>query len=258
MKISTVILLTVCFAIGGIALWLYFQNFNGAISSDDEHWSRFGGYISGTIGSIVGLASIVLLYETLKSQREASLIQSFEPSFFNMLSIQRDILKELSGQVYPFLENQRSDTNTYKGHDYMDKVKDAISNLVSQKVKNEAEYCAVKTQQEIIAEAGAIYMRVFEGKESQLGHYFRHLYYIIRYVDESKVEEKKRYIDILQAQMSDSELFVGFYSGFSNLAYEKFTPLADDYKLFRNVRGKSIPDCHKKIYKKTIFDNNAV
>jgi len=58
----------------------------------------------------------------------------------------------------------------------------------------------------------------FNGNQSQLGHYYRHLLQVIRYVDTSNYltnEEKRSYADIVRAQLSTHEQLLLFYYAIS-------------------------------------------
>lgn len=62
--------------------WSFFMNNSGIAG-------QFGNFIGGYIGTIFLLVSVVLLYLTLKSQREMFQLQQFESKFFEMLRITR-------------------------------------------------------------------------------------------------------------------------------------------------------------------------
>jgi oligoendopeptidase F len=72
----------------------------------------------------------------------------------------------------------------------------------------------------------------------ELGHYSRHLYHIVKYVNESAVSDKKKYTDIIQAQMSDNELYATLYNAISEYRNTKFLPLLDKYGFFENIRNR--------------------
>lgn len=84
---------------------------------------------------------------------------------------------------------------------------------------------------------------------SFLDHYFRHLYRIIKFVDESEdisifadenSEYKVRYnyIAIIRATLSDYELGALFYNCLSQNGRDKFKPLTEKYCFFKNIRDK--------------------
>jgi hypothetical protein len=68
-----------------------------------------------------------------------------------------------------------------------------------------------------------------------LGHYFKHLYRILKFVDKSAMIDKNFYTGILRAQLSASQLFLLFYNGLSCYGKEKFKPLIEEYKLFEQM-----------------------
>lgn len=96
--------------------------------------------------------------------------------------------------------------------------------------------------------------RVFVGKASgetdrlnvfkslmkgSLDHYFRYLYRILVYIDQSKLiseEEKYDYAAILRAQLSEYELLILFFNGLSYDGKHKAKPLFEKYSLFNNIR----------------------
>ena len=99
------------------------------------------------------------------------------------------------------------------------------------------------------------YNDVYKGKEAELGHYFRHLYHILKYTHESNIVTKKKYIDIVQAQMSDDELYLVFYNGISKFGKEKLQPFLEEYGFLENIRSRGkIFDLHaSQFYPKTKF-----
>jgi len=97
-----------------------------------------------------------------------------------------------------------------------------------------------------------------------LGHYFRFVYNIIKYVDNQEQfdykTKKENYINLLQAQISTDEMGLIFYNAiFSEKAKIKstgelkFHKLLEDYKFLENIDNNSIlKEEHKyKYYPKT-------
>jgi hypothetical protein len=103
-------------------------------------------------------------------------------------------------------------------------------------------------------------LRVFSTYKDQLGHYFRHLYHLLKFTDEAIFKgSNKKYIDIIQAQMSDDELYLMFYNCISELGKSKVLTLIDEYSFLENIRSRGeIFDNQKRIfYPKTKFKNNS-
>lgn len=86
-----------------------------------------------------------------------------------------------------------------------------------------------------------------------LDSYFRMLYRIIKYVDESHVIEDKQkydYICILRATLSWYELIILFYNGLSENGNKRFKPLAEKYALFNNLRIEELAkESERLLYK---------
>lgn len=79
----------------------------------------------------------------------------------------------------------------------------------------------------------AAHDHLWKSYQNDLAHYYRYLYNIIRFINESDVN-KLRYIRILRAQLSDFELLVLFYNGLFPLA-AKFKEYVEFFTLFDNL-----------------------
>lgn len=72
-----------------------------------------------------------------------------------------------------------------------------------------------------------------------LDNYFRYLYRILKYIDESKLinaQEKYEYAGLLRAHLSYMELIMVYYNCLSEYGCEKFKPLVERYHLLKNIR----------------------
>ena len=81
-------------------------------------------------------------------------------------------------------------------------------------------------------------------------NYFRHLYRIIKFVDETPLlkssddksedpngdEMRGNYVDLVRSTLSDYELAVLFYNCLTTNGRAKFKPLIEKYTLFNNLR----------------------
>ena len=68
-----------------------------------------------------------------------------------------------------------------------------------------------------------VYMYFFETDKMNVGHYFRHLFNILKYIHKNRWWiDTKFYAGLIQAQMSEPELFVFFYNGLTFKKVEDF------------------------------------
>jgi len=71
-----------------------------------------------------------------------------------------------------------------------------------------------------------------------LGHYFRNLYQIVKYVHNTELKNKRFYTNIIRAQLSSDELFLLFFNALSSFGREKFLPLIVEYELLEHLPQK--------------------
>lgn len=109
----------------------------------------------------------------------------------------------------------------------------------------------------ILNEAFAVksYEDFFSKYQDELGHYFRTLYHIIKFVKTSDVEDKRRYTSLVRAQLSCFELLFLFYNGLSSYGREKFKPLIEEFGMLENMNTDLLllPK-HKELYPPKAFE----
>lgn len=122
--------------------------------------------------------------------------------------------------------------------------------------KNMSKMCGVKT-----TFAHKIDYPIFKGYSSQLGHYYRHLYQTVKFVvsqPENKVsyEEKRSYLRVLRAQLSNIEqalLFYNWYSDFGKQWENTSNKFFTDYRIIHNLYNDLL---HLGIKLEDLFDFN--
>lgn len=92
----------------------------------------------------------------------------------------------------------------------------------------------------------SIYEKIYKPNRSSLGHYFRNLFHLIKFVDEykgfntlnSEPEEiaclKYKYVRLIRAQLSNNELILLALNSITSFGKE-FIPFINNYKLLKNV-----------------------
>jgi hypothetical protein len=78
------------------------------------------------------------------------------------------------------------------------------------------------------------YNGFFTEHQHKLAHYFRTLYRVFKFIDESEIEKKQQYASIMRAQLSSYELALLFYNCLGR-AGNAFVKLAEKYALFENI-----------------------
>jgi hypothetical protein len=75
----------------------------------------------------------------------------------------------------------------------------------------------------------------YEHYRNDLGHYFRFLYHLCRYVDRSPFEDKYFYMQIVRATLSESELILIGLNCAHGEGREKFKEIVEEYSLMHNL-----------------------
>lgn len=186
--------------------------------------------------------------KTMKRQR-------FENTFFNMLSLQQEIVANLSYDEVEKIINGNPFKPEIKHILYNGRTifHELYLNLIVSTTHNKS-YCGIK--QAIIVHGLEIYSNI--PSTTRFDHYFRHLYRIYKYVDSSDLiadEERYNYACIIRSQLSDYELVMLFYNCLTENGREKFKPLIEKYTTFNNLRDELLANKeHKKEYAETAYN----
>lgn len=211
--------------------------YNMEFASCPADFGIFGDYAGGVIGTLTGLISVVFLYRTYRIQIEISRTQEsqqqssqFETTFFMLLSQQRSILQQIEGEITDSYGVKRN----YGGYAYIGVLRQNLEIRLSDLMYEEL---LISTDNKNILKGNvhSLYHDLFQSHASQLGHYFRHLYHIVKFVDESSEPNKKKYVDIIQSQMNTDELYLTAINGISNYGRKRMLPLLDKYSFLENL-----------------------
>lgn len=237
-KYSLEIILVVCVASAAIAVHAYYKNFHlWGLSDQTNNWGTFGDYIGGVVGTIFSFTGVVLIYLTFKRQQETSVLQQFETTFFNLLNIQREMMKSVKGKFNGF-----NGEIVLEGGDFFEK----FSQLLLSDYMFFPKQGSKEQTRKLICE---YYEDRFADPGPTLGPYYRHLYHFLKYTNSSEIYgKKKKYMDIIQSQMSDAELYCLLYNAIC-YGSEKLLPLLDNYSFLENIERKSVSfDIHKRMF----------
>ncbi|MEG1401261.1 putative phage abortive infection protein [Bacteroides sp.] len=221
--------------------------------------------------------------ETLRRQR-------FENTFFNMLSLQQEIVNCLTFEYTDTekIGQSKEGNNITRNIVVAIRGRDVFTYLYEKKtMRINQENCYYISQSLKLALSGNGRVRIPDSngfsstvaqKEytekdfnmhfiyntidspSYFDHYFRHLYRIVKFVDESPLlaggfDDKYQYVSMIRAQLSRYELVWLFYNGLSNYGKDKFKPLIEKYSLLKNLRIELLAiEEHKNLYDPSAFE----
>ena len=239
------------------------------------------GAINAFFTGLAFLAVAVSIGFQLKESGESKRIQrnyQFENTFFSLLSILHEVIQSSKQLV-----RTEGETITIQGAHYFHRVFASFKEQHTQKVSPRANqlFQDYKTAQiskgirpeEILQNYSAdldellpiltkAYEEFYQEHDAYLGHYFRFLYNIIKFVIESfpvEPEMQTRYIGLIQAQMSNDELGLLFYNclsihGMNTSGIPQFKEWLDGFNFFENIDGRLVFDiAYTRFYPKTKF-----
>ena len=180
--------------------------------------------------------------EEFEEQNKTMKRQRFENTFFNMLSLQQEIVANLSYEYYvnpnvcpPNTPPEQFYGKSLKGMLHGREVFEGMYKraIIDYNGRRYADgVCNILRSYGHLAYSNIKATTRFD-------HCFRHLYRIYRYVDTSDLiteDERYDYACIIRSQLSDYELVMLFYNCLTTNGREKFKPLIEKYTIFNNLR----------------------
>jgi hypothetical protein len=207
----------------------------------------FGGFLNPilTFITFMGvLVTIVLQQRELKESREElrrsanALVaqtdisgrQLFESTFFQMLSLHNNIVNEIDLVI---------GSNTKHGRDCFNNFLKSLSKAYKSQEATRGEVPEI----ELIQNA---YKEYWKTKNVELGHYYRYLFNMIRYVSENSYA-RPYHSKLIRAQLSDQEVVLLMYNSLSE-AGSPFKQFALEFDLFDNLPIEMLLDpSHEKL-----------
>lgn len=176
----------------------------------------------------------------IRGQKETLQKQNFESSFFQLLNRHGEIVNSI---VIPIRHTEYSGRKSF-GH--------MLSRL-------KHFYDDPHPSNRNIEDLNALYKQFFAYYQPYVGHYFRHLYNVVKFVheheffDQKELKEKKRYTNFIRAQLSSDELGLLFYNCLSNRG-AKFKDLVETYALFEDMSFEVLlNEEHRKLYSPSAY-----
>ena len=282
-----------------ILIVLYISKFGFGLWSKHEDWARLGDFFGGVLNPIIALVSLVLLLSTLKQnekalsqnkealeyngeelkltrqelsgstealQEQAKLLrkQTFEGTFFQLLSLHQDLTNSID------LYSKKTQYTT-RGKDCFKTLYYKFSKIVLKEEENKGatlvnviENIIIKEKykHEVRINIGNIeyirssYKKFIRKNNSEVSHYFKSLYNIIKFIDESNISEKEIYINTIRAQLSTYEAALLFYNEIYHPGRVHFKKYIEKYSLFKNMQKDVLlsEKMHVKFYNKSAFN----
>lgn len=259
----------------GFSIFYYYHQINSVRISSTEDLASMAAYL-GTRGDYYGgilnpifafFSFIALIYtvhlqikelglsreefrksvSTQEKSEKALSQQAFENTFFNMLSLHNEITKNIeldADDLVDLIFNKEHHKDEFKGR---------ILNLSRDHTMVKSHKLNAKTNRQAISFIAKIisfkndaydtpkkrYKKIQDNRNDILGHYFRNLFQIMKFVDEYNDVElgKTKYTKLLRAQLSSFELVVLFFNCLENVVDNgEFAALLIKYEILKHIK----------------------
>jgi hypothetical protein len=175
--------------------------------------------------------TVLTQLEELRITRYQLKNQGIENAFFQMLRLHNEILNEIS------LHAHGHGTVLIKGRD--------VIKILSKHLKN--SYISINTNEIELSErekAVEAYKQFWKERNPELAHYYRFLFNILIFINESEADKEFSYATLVRAQLSNQELTLLFYYCLSAKG-ERFIKYAEKYSIFDNLTEHDLmTPCH--------------
>ena len=246
-------LLAIATLVGCIVFYYYNNYFSGPITSNHEKWGQFGDFIGGVLNPLIAFCALIALIiavilqrSELRDAKDQFANQATDNVFFQMLKLHNDIVDSLYAEGKP---NGKS--TVYRGRETFVFFHDELIAYFPYTKRDDD-----KTKNEYFTK---LYMKLYNEFQSQLGHYFRYLYNIFKFLNSDNVnsENKIFFSKLVRSQLSNYELSILFYNCLSEHGNKKFKPLVEKFALFKNLPPDLLLDkSHYRLYAKEAWGEN--
>lgn len=170
----------------------------------------------------------------MKEQNESLRQQRFENTFFGMLRMHSEIVAAVKAYAGDFVRGR-----------------DAFAVLIPDLKATQKQPSTTTTRQVDVTVHS--YETWYRDNEAEVGHYFRTLYNMIRYIHEKGGDERSMYARLVRAQLSSNELELLLYNGLCEHGKEKFKPLIEKYALLKHLKESPDLESWRAQYKPSAF-----
>lgn len=179
----------------------------------------------------------------LQEQTKTFAMQRFEDSFFALL--------RTHGEIVAAMDLMGPAGSTTKSRDCF--------KVWYRRLQKVHAHTAVYPDGQALQTVQSVYRSFYEDHQAELGHYFRHLYHIIKFVKAAPIEDKRMYTALVRAQLSGYEHLMLFYNCLSEYGYQRFKPLIEEFALLENMPQSQLiaPELHIKLYQSAAYGEDG-
>lgn len=236
--------------------------------------SNLGDFLWGTLGIAFTFTTTIFLFITFKEQREQlketkeqSDKTRFETTYFNILGMLKPVQDTVNANIAARLAPHGiANLVDYYRHFQEKYIEDLAINNDLRNINTAFDPLSAN-QAEIEQYEGLVvaeYEEMIGQNECNIGYLYRYIFNTIKFViddrfNQTDIQARDRYLNLLQAQLSNEELCFIFYNALSKYGKDKegtlrFRQMLDDTHFLENIDPTFLLNRnHFKFYPKTAF-----
>lgn len=174
--------------------------------------------------------------QQLEAQNTTLKKQNFENTFFQLLRLHNELTTSIEHRSTGHVTGRKCFDLFYK------QLIDIYKNLNKNKL--------IEADQRNKA-----YLDFYERNHNQVSHYFRNLYAIVKFIENSEVGDVELYVNLIRVQLTDIELLLLFYHSLTDVDGKKLKPLIENYGLFKSLLKDKLLNrrAHEPLYDKGAY-----
>lgn len=216
---------------------------------------------------------LVQTRNVFEEQSKTLKIQQFESTFFNTFNLLNNITQNISFTYNPptsgfgfSMNKPEPGFRIYTGknsfeyfykelkQDYLYSTKAFKDNYFAKNPNLNYTDITMSLEDQLLV-INHVYEKLFIRYQADLGHYFRTLYNLVKFVDMKQPEDVNYYSRLIRSQLSTFEHLLLFYNCLSTYGKVKFKPFLIKYSMLDNLPlGELLDPQHKSLYDEQAYN----
>jgi uncharacterized membrane protein len=220
-----------------------------SISKQSVEWSNFGEYVGGVIGPLFGLLAFIGVLLSIANQNKENKKdekenkkQATENRIIKQIEFHHNICNNVN------IPANLSGTKFKRGRPAFEFLFEKHLKAFYQDVENQNPQLNERQKTDIA------FTKLYSKAGKQFGFYFRNLFYLIKYIDDSVDIDKEHFVRLVRAQLSTSEIQMLMY----NCLFDKgagFKNYVEQYGLLNGIdESEMIKENHKELFADSAFE----
>ena len=243
-----------------------------------QYAGDYGQFVGGLTGSVWALAGVMLFYEALKYQRsemklqrhELELqrfvqiqqndlfkqqnqlveVQTFEGTLFNLVNLLNQIVDNVELEVRDINKEGKSVVNKITGRDCFYDYYNLYKRIFNYSFENiHYDNFNPDSLKQVVEYSFRLF---YEEHQTILGHYFRTLSNLLRFIDKVVIKNKPFYMELILSQLSNYELAMLHFIGLSE-KFKDLKSMIENFNLLGDVPNDELIELTRELYDEKAF-----